>query len=103
MCKPYFGHARIGVLNVFTHPGFIQSVMELHSELLGPAGSYQLYQSWTAFDLDYFRPPHPRPDLFLNSWQRAGQPPAFISKSSGEQPILSPISNYDLLAVQGST
>ena len=46
--KPYFGHARIGVLNVFTHPEFMQSVMALHGELLGNAGSYQLYQSWTA-------------------------------------------------------
>jgi hypothetical protein len=76
----YFGEERIGVLSVFSHPRAMQSAMEVHEELLGNMGKFMLYGAWEAFG-DFFRPPPPRPDLFLKSWQRVGQPPAFISKA----------------------
>jgi hypothetical protein len=76
----YFGDARIGVLNVFSHPRAMQSAMEVHEELLGNLGKFMLYGGWDAFG-DFFRPPPPRPDLFLKSWQTVGQPPFFISKA----------------------
>ena len=77
--RPYFGDdARTGVLNVFSHPRAMQSAMEVHEEILGNMGVFMLYGVWEAFG-DFFRPPPPRPDLFLKSWQRVGQPPFFIS------------------------
>jgi hypothetical protein len=78
--RSYFGEAQIGVLNVFSHPRAMQSAMEVHEEMLGNKGKFMLYQTWEAFG-DFFRPPPPRPDLFLNSWKRVCQPPAFISKA----------------------
>jgi len=78
--RPYFGDARIGVLNVFSYQSAMESAMEVHEELLGDKGVYMLYGVWDAFG-DFFRPPPPRPDLFLKSWQRVGQQPAFISKA----------------------
>jgi hypothetical protein len=54
--------------------------MQVHNEEIGEQGKYMLYQSWETFG-DFFRPPPPRPDLFINSWKRVEQPPAFVSKA----------------------
>jgi hypothetical protein len=78
--RTYFGDANVGVLNVFSHPRAMQSAMEVHKEFLGNRGSFMAYNFWQDFG-DYFRPPAPRPDLFLRSWSRVGQPPVFISKA----------------------
>jgi hypothetical protein len=85
----YFGDARVAVLNVFTHPRAMQSAMDVHEELLGNRGTFMLYQVWEAFG-DYFRPPPPRPDLFLRSWNRVGNPPFFLSHSIKASPQPSP-------------
>jgi hypothetical protein len=55
--REYFSDARVGVLNVFTHPRAMRSAMEVHEELLGNRGNFMLYQTWDAFG-DYFRPLH---------------------------------------------
>jgi hypothetical protein len=89
--RGYFKEARVGVLNVFSHPRAMQSAMELHQELVGNRGSFMLYQAWEAFG-DYFRPPRPRPDLLLRSWHRVGQSPFFISQSIKAEPP-SPVSS----------
>jgi transposase-like protein DUF772 len=83
--RTYFGEARVGVLNVFSVLRAMKTAMEVHEEEIGHRGKYMLYQSWVAFG-DYFRPPPPRPSLFLNSWQRVGQPATFISKAPEEEP-----------------
>jgi hypothetical protein len=80
--RPYFGDARLAVLNVFTHPRAMESAMKVHEELLGNMGLFMLYQTWEAFG-DFFRPPPPRPDLFLGAWNRVGQPPVCISNARG--------------------
>jgi hypothetical protein len=82
--RQHFGDARVGVLNVFTHPRAMQSAMELHEELVGHRGTFMLYKVWDAFG-DYFRPPPPRPDLFTSPWERAGpHAPFYINMLSGE-------------------
>jgi hypothetical protein len=78
--KELFGEARVGVLNIFTDDLYKQRVMELHQELLGNRGSYHLYRSWDAFNLDFFRPPPPRPELFHEPWARVGNEPFLISQ-----------------------
>jgi hypothetical protein len=91
--RTYFGEAWVGVLNVFSVERAMTTAMDVHEEEIGSRGSYMLYQTWDSFG-DFFRPPPPRPSLFLNSWQRVGRPPAFISKAPEAelQPRRSPLS-----------
>jgi hypothetical protein len=58
--------------------------MEVHEELLEDGGAHMLYNVWEDFG-DYFKPPPPRPDLFLKSWQRVRNSPRFISKGADSQ------------------
>jgi hypothetical protein len=74
-----FGDARVGVLNIFTHPRAMQSAMELQKELLGDKARFMLYNVWEAFG-DYFRPAPPRPDLFYMEWPRVENSPFFIDR-----------------------
>jgi hypothetical protein len=76
--QKYAGDARIGVLNVFTHPRAMQIAMDAQKELLGDKAKFMLYNVWDAFG-DYFRPPSPRADLFTRPWYRVAQPPFPIS------------------------
>jgi hypothetical protein len=78
--RKHFGEARVGVLNVFSVECAMKTAMQVHKEEIGEKGKYMLYQSWETFG-DFFRPPPPRPDLFINSWKRVEQPPAFVSKA----------------------
>ena len=77
--RTYFGEARVGVLNLFSHPRAMQSAMELQRELLGDICQFMLYQTWEAFG-DFFRPPPPRVDLFIDPWERVGHPEFYINQ-----------------------
>jgi hypothetical protein len=78
--RKLFGDARVGVLNVFTHPRAMQSAMELQKELLGDKASFMLYNVWDAFG-DFFRPPPPRRELLTREWLRVENSPFLIDRA----------------------
>jgi Replication-relaxation len=83
--RKYFGEAKVGVLNLFSHPRAMRSAMALQSELLGDKCKFMLYQTWEAFG-DFFRPPPPRIDLFTDPWERVGHERFFINTVDGMPP-----------------
>jgi hypothetical protein len=76
------------------------------AELVGTyQGTFMLYNVWQDFG-DYFRPPPPRPDLFLGSWSRVGQPPSLSRKHKTwiKNPTLSRYTlHYSLLSLSRFT